>query len=69
MRRSTAEMLIQRIKKIAEENKNFVLMDENKMGNHDYFGDVAADYDHLCDKGAKKFTSRLDSLLKTLEKR
>lgn len=68
MRRSTAEMLIQRIKKIAEENKNFVLMDENKMGNHDYFGDVSADYDHLCDKGAEMFTSRLDSLLKTLEK-
>ena len=69
MRRSTAEMLIQRIEKIAEENENFVLMDENKMGNHDYVGDVAADYDHLCDKGAKKFTSRLDSLLKSLEKR
>ena len=69
MRRSTAEMLIERIKKIAENNENFVLMDENKMGNHDYVGDVAADYDHLCDKGAEKFTSRLDSLLKTLENR
>ena len=69
MRRSVAEMLIQRIEKLAEENENFVLMDENKMGNHDYIGSVAADNDHLCPTGAKKLTSRLDSLLKSLEKR
>lgn len=69
MRRSVAEMLIQRVKKLAEENENFVLMDENKMGNHDYLGAVASDYDHLCSTGADKLTLRLDSLLKTLEKR
>ena len=69
MRRSMAEMLIERLKKLAEENENFVLMDENKMGNHDYLGNVACDFDHLCVEGAKKLTSRLDSLLKSLEKR
>ncbi|MBO5532646.1 MAG: TIGR02171 family protein [Fibrobacter sp.] len=67
MRRSVAEQLIERLKKVAAESENFVLMDENKMGNHDYLGDVANDYDHLCDVGAKKLTLRLDSLLKTLE--
>ena len=69
MRRSMAEKLIERFEKLAEENENFVLMDENKMGNHDYSGNVACDFDHLCVEGAKKLTLRLDSLLKTLEKR
>jgi uncharacterized protein (TIGR02171 family) len=69
MRRSMAEKMIERFKKLAEENENFVLMDENKMGNHDYLGNVACDFDHLCVEGAKKLTSRLDSLLKSLEKR
>ena len=69
MRRSTAKMLIERLEKLAETTENFVLFDENKMGNHDYTGAVASDYDHLCSMGAIKLTSRLDSLLKTLEKR
>lgn len=69
MRRSMAEKMIERFKKLAEENENFVLMDENKMGNHDYLWNVACDFDHLCVEGAKKLTSRLDSLLKSLEKR
>ena len=69
MRRSTAKMLVERLEKLAENTENFVLLDENKMGNHDYTGMVASDYDHLCSKGAKKLTQRLDSLIKTLEKR
>ena len=44
-------------------------MDENKMGYHDYLGDVAYDFDHLCWVGAEKLTARLDSLLITLESR
>ena len=43
-------------RKVAEEN-------ENLMGNHDYSGLVASDYNHLCETGAKMFTARLDSLL------
>ena len=67
MRRSAAENLVRRIEKIAKENENFVLMDENKMGNHDYSGKESSDYDHLCMRGAAKLTSRLDSLLKSLD--
>ena len=69
MRRSTAKMLMKRLEKLAAENDYFVLMDENKMGNHDYLGDVSFDYDHLCKPGAEKLTMRLDSLLKTLDNR
>ena len=69
LRRSTAKMLMERLEKLAAENDYFVLMDENKMGNHDYLGDVSFDYDHLCKSGAEKLTMRLDSLLKTLDNR
>ena len=43
------------------------LMDENKMGNHDYTDEMAQNMDHLNYKGAVQLTTRLDSLLKTLE--
>ena len=67
MRRSTAKKVMERVERLALDNSHFILMDENKMGNHDYAGDVAFDYDHLCWQGAATFTHRLDSLLKTLE--
>ena len=67
MRRSVAEQLLKRLEKVAAASDNFVLMDENKMGNHDYLGEVSYDYDHLCVAGAEKLTSRLDSLLMYLE--
>lgn len=69
MRRSTAKMLFERLEKLADEHDNFVIMDENKMGNHDYLGDVSYDYDHLCITGAERLSLRLDSLLKTLDNR
>ena len=43
---------------------NFILMDENKMGFHDYVDSMAQDCDHLNQLGAKQLTARLDSLLK-----
>lgn len=67
MRRSTAQMLMDRLGSISSEHKNFVLMDENRMGNHDYTGNDATDYDHLCFRGARTLSRRLDSLLNTLE--
>lgn len=67
MRRSVAKQLIKRLEKVAKESENFVLVDENKMGNHDYLGDMSYDYDHLCWAGAQKLTRRLDSLLMSLE--
>lgn len=69
LRRSTAKKLMKRLEKLAAENDYFALMDENKMGNHDYLGDESFDYDHLCKPGAEKLTMRLDSLLKILDNR
>ena len=66
MRRSTAEKILARVRGIAEARDNFVLMDENKMGDHDYIGDYGSDYDHLCVDGAEKLTSRLSALLDSL---
>jgi hypothetical protein len=40
-----------------------MLVDENKMGNHDYTDDMAFDYDHLSVTGARKITITLDSLI------
>jgi hypothetical protein len=43
-------------------------MDENKFGAHDYTNAMANDYDHLCAAGAEHLSTRLDSLIKSLEK-
>ncbi len=67
LRRSSASKLIERLKALENSYSNFILMDENKMGNHDYSDSLAMDFDHLCDAGAKRLSSRLDSLLKTLK--
>ena len=42
-------------------------MDENKMGNHDFVGEVSNDKDHLAYPGAVKMTAKVDSVLKTLK--
>ena len=63
-RRSDAPSLIARIKKLSSVYSNFILLDENKMGNHDYTDEMARDSDHLGDKGALQLTGRLDSLLR-----
>ena len=47
---------------------HFVMMDENKFGEHDYTDEMAHDYDHLAATGALQFTARLDSLIKSLDK-
>ena len=67
MRRSLAEKVIERLDSLAKAHSGFVLMDENKMGQHDYENQEAQDFDHLCVVGAQKFTRRLDSLLWNLE--
>ena len=46
---------------------HFILMDENKNGDHDYPDICAFNMDHLSYQGASKVTLRLDSLLKTLK--
>lgn len=66
--RSEAPELIQEIADLSKTYPNFVLMDENKMGNHDYTDEMAANTDHLSEKGAEHFTARLDSLVKTVKR-
>ena len=66
MRRSAAELFIKKVASLTEKYGNFYLMDENKMGNHDY-SNVAGDFDHLCVDGAEKFTAKLDSVILSLE--
>lgn len=65
MRRSLAARMIEQIKDL--QSDYFILFDENKMGDHDYSSSMFSNYDHLCVGGAKKFTSRLDSLIASLE--
>lgn len=66
MLRSHAEKLIEEIKTLAEGKSNFVVFDQNMLGDHDYPSSMSYDYDHLNRVGAKRFTTRLDSLLKTV---
>lgn len=67
MERSLAKSTIAQIDSVAKEKPYFVFMDENKMGDHDYTDEMAYNMDHLSSVGAKQFTTRLDSLLKTLK--
>jgi hypothetical protein len=47
---------------------HFIMMDENKLGAHDYTDAMANDYDHLSAAGAEHLSVRLDSLIRSLEK-
>ena len=67
MRRSLAKSLIDRFHEFETIYPNFTLLDENKMGNHDYSDSEAVDADHLCSQATPKITYRLDSLLRTLK--
>ena len=66
LRRSEAKKIIEDLEKLEKEYSHFVFMDENKMGEHDYTDDMAQDSDHLAPPGAKHFTERLDSLIRSL---
>ena len=52
---------------LAKANRYFILMDENKFGDHDYPDQMSFNRDHLCVAGKKQLTDRLDSVLKTLK--
>lgn len=67
IQRSQAPALIQQIADLSITYPNFILMDENKMGEHEYTDEMAYDNDHLSLQGALHFTHKLDSLLKNLE--
>ncbi len=65
IRRSEAPKLIKEISALEKKYKNFHLMDENKMGKHDYTPEMAADDDHLNLFGSRALTLKLNTLLKT----
>lgn len=67
LRRSEVPDVLQDLSSIAKKYPNFILMNENKMGKHDYTDKEAHDYSHLSQAGAEKLTHRLDSLIKTLD--
>ena len=65
--RSEAPALIEQVRELEQSYPNFIFMDENKMGDHDYPDEMAGNRDHLCYLGALQMTARLDSVLRTLE--
>ena len=68
MRRSHAKALLEEIKTWADGKSNFVVMDENNFGDHDYPTSMACDFDHLNKEGAERLSSRLDLLIQSLDK-
>ena len=50
-------------KAFEKEYANFHLMDENRMGKHDYAASMSANDDHLTRSGGHVLSLRLDSLL------
>ena len=67
LRRSAAKKLIEELDDLKKSYPNFILMDENKMGKHEYKGRMAIDEDHLCYGGSILLTSRLNDLFVSLE--
>lgn len=65
--RSEAPGLIARIASLGEKYDNFHLVDENRMGEHDYSTTLAENDDHLSKSGARILSMRLDSLLAVWE--
>ena len=66
-RRSVADSLTNVLTAMQKQYPHFIVMDENKMGNHDYSDTMAEDQQHLCPAGAKQMTHRVDSLLMSIE--
>lgn len=65
--RSVAPRLIKQIKKLENKYSNFILVDENEMGDHNYTDGMASDYDHLCLSGARRLSVRLLNVLDSLK--
>ena len=65
--RSEAPALIQQIQDISDIYPNFIFMNENNFGNHDYTSEMALDDGHLCPVGAEQLTKRVLALIKKLD--
>lgn len=67
MDRDYIEGAIENIIDLQKSYPNFVFMDENKMGNHDYGDNHAFDIDHLNYEGGLVITSRINAVLDSLK--
>lgn len=63
VQRSIAQELLELAGKM-----NVLVLDENKMGKHDYTSDMAFNMDHLSREGARQLSGRLDSLFRAVRK-
>ena len=66
IQRSIAPTLIQELADLSKTYPNFTLMDENKMGYHDYTDGMAYDNNHLSTDGALQMTLRIRSVLASM---
>ena len=67
IRRSEMPGIMEKLDSLSKAHGNFVLFDENRMGDHDYPESMAANQDHLNRAGAVQLTQRLDSLIIKIE--
>ena len=67
LQRSSAKEIIAKLDSIGIGNDHFILMDENRMGDHDYNDAMAYNRDHLSSLGAAQLTDRLVNILKKLK--
>lgn len=63
LRRSESVKILSDISALSETYSNFKLLDENKMGDHDYPESMAVNRDHLQNNAAPQMTSRIDSVI------
>jgi sugar phosphate isomerase/epimerase len=64
IRRSEVDSLMNELHDLEKVYDNFRIMDENKMGNHDYPDSLAVNHDHLLNKAAKIMVPRIENVLK-----
>ena len=69
LKRSIAQEDIKWLNELSEKYPYFHVMDEYKMGSHDYTDEMAFDQDHLSCAGAEQLTRRLNDLLDSLYKK
>lgn len=67
--RSVAMETVAFFDSLAQVYPHFVMMDENMFGLHDYTDEMAYDFDHLSELGARHLSARLDSLIRALPRR
>lgn len=67
--RSAATGIMKTLSKLEQKYDNFIIMDENKMGSHDYDNSKALNTDHLSQAGNIQISKRLDTLLMNLYKK